>query len=117
MAEKQTTTDTSPDKEIIRSFEAGGVVEYLEYLQDEKRLMWLNFKAGIAKGLGITVGASLILGLVIWMLTKLVALPFVGEYFEQAEDYVSDLAEKADYSEDFAEMNRLLRQVEENTRP
>ena len=117
MTERKTPPDSSPDQEIIKAFEAGGVVEYLEYLQDSKRLMWLNFKAGVAKGLGITVGASLILGLLIWMLAKLVALPFVGEYFEQAEDYVSEIAEKTDYSDDFAEMHRLLRQLEENTRP
>ena len=35
--------DSSPDKEIVKAFEAGGVVDYLEYLQSGKRVFWVNF--------------------------------------------------------------------------
>ena len=48
--------NSSPEKEIIKTFEAGGVVDYLEYLQSGKRVFWVNFKAGVAKGLGVTIG-------------------------------------------------------------
>ena len=44
----------SPDKEIIKTFEAAGVVDYMEYLKSGKRVFWVNFKAGVAKGLGLT---------------------------------------------------------------
>ncbi len=43
---------SSPEKELVRVFEAAGVVEYLEFLQSGKRTMWVNFKAGIARGFG-----------------------------------------------------------------
>ncbi|HDY82070.1 MAG TPA: hypothetical protein ENH48_03810 [Halieaceae bacterium] len=107
---------TSPDKELIRTLEAGGAAEYLEYLQSGKRILWVNFKAGIAKGLGVTIGMTLVLGAFIWILTQLVDLPVVGEYFEDAKEYAIDYTENTDYSDEFVEMNRLLQEINENTK-
>ena len=104
----------SPDKEIIKVFEAAGVVEYMEYLQSGKRIMWLNFKAGVAKGLGLTLGMTVILGVFVWVLTLLVNLPIVGEYFADAEQYLTEYADNTNYTDDFAEMNRLLEEINEN---
>jgi hypothetical protein len=104
----------SPDKEIIKVFEAAGVVEYLEYLQSGKRIMWLNFKAGVAKGLGLTVGMTVVLGIFVWVLTMLVDLPIVGEYFLEAEQFLTEYADNTNYTDDFAEMSRLLEEINEN---
>ena len=106
----------SPDKEIVKIFEAAGVVDYLQYLQSNKKILWVNFKAGIAKGFGITIGMTLVLGVFIWILTKLVSLPVIGEYFEEAQKYVYEYAEKTNYSDEFEEMNGLLREIRDNTR-
>ena len=105
---------TTPDQELVKIFEAAGVVDYLQYLQSSKRILWTNFKAGIAKGFGITIGMTLVLGIFIWILTKLVSLPVVGEYFEKAEVYVLEYAEKTNYTDEFAEMNALLREIRDN---
>ena len=77
--------------------------------------MWTNFKAGVARGLGITVGATLVLAILIWVLTKLVNLPVIGEYFEQAMVYVNEYTESTNYNAEFIEMNELLRQIKDNT--
>ncbi len=105
---------SSPDKELIKVFEAAGVVEYMEYLQSGKRIMWLNFKAGVAKGLGLTVGMTLVLGIFVWVLTMLVDLPVVGEYFQEAQTYLTDYADNTNYKDEFAEMNQLLGEINEN---
>lgn len=105
---------SSPEKELVRVFEAAGVVEYLEYLQSGKRIMWVNFKAGIARGFGVTVGMTVVLGVFIWVLTMLVDLPVVGEYFEDAKRYVNEYADNTNYKDEFAEMNQLLREINEN---
>jgi len=102
---------TSPGKELVKTFEAAGVVEFMEYLQSGKRIMWLNFKAGVAKGLGVTVGMTFVLGIIIWVLTMLVDLPLVGEYFQDASQYVTDYAENTNYKGDFAEMNEQLQEI------
>jgi hypothetical protein len=107
---------TSPDKELIKVFEAAGVVEFMEYLQSGKRLMWLNFKAGVAKGFGVTVGMTVVLGVAIWILTMLVNLPVLGEYFEKAEQFITEYADSTNYEDEFAEMNEYLREINENTK-
>jgi len=104
----------SPDKELVKVFEAAGVVEYLEYLQSGKRIMWVNFKAGVAKGLGLTFGVTVVVGVAIWVLTMLVDLPVIGEYFEDAKEYVNEVVESTNYTDEFAEMNQLLREINES---
>ena len=103
-----------PDKNLVKILQASGLVEYLEYLQSGKRIMWVNFKAGIARGFGVAVGMSLIVGLFIWLLTKLVDVPIVGEYFIETKQYVSDYAENTNYKAEFLEMNQSLREINEN---
>jgi len=108
--------NASPDKEIVKAFEASGVVEYMEYLQSGKRLMWVNFKAGVARGFGVTVGATVVLGIAIWILAKLVHLPIVGEYFNEAKEYVTDYTESTNYQDEFAEQIRLLKEIEQTNK-
>ena len=103
----------SPDKELVKVFEAAGVVDYLEYLQSGKRVMWVNFKAGIAKGIGMTFGMAVILGVLVWVLTMLVDLPVVGEYFADAKQYITEYADSTNYEDEFAEMIQLLQDINE----
>jgi len=112
----KSTPKSSPEKEIVKVFEAGGVVDFLEYLQSGKRVMWLNFKAGVAKGLGVTVGMTLVLAVIVWVLAKLVDLPLVGQYFAEAKQYVTEYAENTNYKADFEQMNQLLEEINQNTK-
>ena len=105
---------SSPDKELVKVFEAAGVVDFLEYLQSGKRIMWINFRAGVAKGVGVTVGMTFILGILAWVLTMLVDLPLIGDYFTDAKQYVTDYAENTNYKDDFALMTQQLQQINEN---
>ena len=106
---------TSPEKELVKVFEAAGLIEYLEYLQSGKRLMWVNFQAGVAKGLGLTVGLAVVLAGVVWILTMLMDLPLVGEYFANAQEYITDYADSTNYEDEFAEMTQQLQEINENT--
>ena len=109
--------ENSPDAELVKVFKAAGVVDFMQYLQSGRSIMWINFKAGVAKGLGMTLGMTVVLGLLIWALTKLVALPIVGEYFEDAEQFVQEYVEKTDYKSEFEEMNHVLNEINENLKP
>ena len=106
---------SSPEKELVKVLDAADVLEFLEYLKSGKRVFWINFKAGVAKGLGVTVGMTLILGVIAWVLTMLVDLPLVGEYFEDAKSYVTEYAENTNYKSDFEVMNQQLQEIIENT--
>ena len=107
---------SSPEKELVKVLNAADVVEFLEYLKSGKRVFWVNFRAGVAKGLGVTVGMTVILGILIWVLTMLVDLPLVGEYFKDAQSYVTEYAENTNYKADFEVMNQQLQEINENTR-
>ena len=107
---------SSPEKELVKVLSAADVVEFLEYLKSGKRVFWVNFRAGVAKGLGVTVGMTVILGILIWVLTMLVDLPLVGEYFQDAQSYVTEYAENTNYKADFEVMNQQLQEINENTR-
>ena len=103
-----------PEKEMLKTFEASGLVDYMEYLQSNKRILLTNFRAGIAKGLGLTLGMSVVLGLAAWILTKMVNLPVIGEWAQEAEEFMVQFQESTNYSDDFARMNALLEQINEN---
>ena len=107
--------ESSPEKEVVKAFEAAGVVDFLEYLQSGRRVMWINFQAGIARGFGITIGMTVVVGILVWVLTMLVDLPLVGDYFRDAKQYVTEYAENTNYKADFAELNQRLMEIEENT--
>lgn len=105
----------SPDKEMLKTFEAAGLVEYMEYLQSPKRILWTNLNAGIAKGLGLTLGMSVVIGLAAWILTMMVQLPVVGEWAQAAQDYMTEFQESTNYSDEFAQMNKLLAEINAKT--
>ena len=107
---------SSPEKELVKVLNAADVVEFLEYLKSGKRVFWVNFRAGVAKGLGVTVGMTVVLGILVWVLTMLVDLPLVGEYFQDAQSYVTEYAENTNYKADFEVMNQQLQEINENTR-
>ena len=105
---------SSPEKELVKVLNAADVVEFLEYLKSGKRVFWVNFRAGVAKGLGVTVGMTVILGILIGVLTMLVDLPLVGQYFKEAQSYVTEYAENTNYKADFEAMNQQLQEINEN---
>ncbi len=102
-----------PDEELVKLFKAAGVVDFMQYLQSGRNILWINFKAGVARGLGVTLGMTVVLGLLIWLLTRLVALPVVGEYFAQAESFVLEYVEKTDYKGELESMNQTLLEINE----
>lgn len=109
--------EDAKEQELIKAFEAAGVIDYLQYLRSTRKIMWVNFAAGISRGFGITIGMTVVLGFFIWFLASLVNLPLVGEYFRQIESFIVEYAEKTNYTDEFAEMNQLLEEIRENTRP
>ncbi len=76
--------------------------------------LFVSATPGMCMTLSMTLGMTVVLGLLIWALAKLVALPVVGEYFADAQDYVKEYVDKTDYKGELVEMNRLLQEINEN---
>ena len=66
--------------ELYQVLERMNLTEYITYLNNPRRLLWLNFGVGVVKGLGGAIGATLLLSLVVMLLKSIVLLnlPVIG---------------------------------------
>ncbi len=69
-------------EELTRTMEKTRIAEYVDYLEHPFRLMWTNFLIGIARGLGSTIGLAIVLGVLIFLIQKLVLLnlPVISDF-------------------------------------
>lgn len=106
LAETERTSRVATGREIE---------EYLLYLRSPVRVMAVNFFAGMMRGLGAAVGATAVLALSVWVVSKAVSLPVIGEYFTDLRDNVNELVQEAQISDDLNRVEELLRSIESNT--
>lgn len=69
--------------------------DILMSINNPRRLLWLNFIAGVARGLGLTVGTAIVLAILFFILQNIVSLPFIGEHIAELikiiEEYRSEI--------------------------
>ncbi|MDP2859706.1 MAG: DUF5665 domain-containing protein [Bacillota bacterium] len=70
---------------LVKSLEQMRIAEYVQTLQNVKRLLLLNFISGLARGFGMAVGFSILGALLIYLLTDtfVANLPIVGDFIAQ----------------------------------
>lgn len=69
-------------EELSLNIERMKLAEYVELLNKPKRLLLINFISGLARGLGIAVGFTLLGALVLYVLQRIVVLnlPVVSDF-------------------------------------
>lgn len=68
---------------LLQRLDNSGVADYIKLSQNPWKILWFNFLSGIARGLGFTVGTTIVLGViykVVKQLLSMVELPYVAEY-------------------------------------
>ncbi|MDD2573483.1 MAG: DUF5665 domain-containing protein [Bacillota bacterium] len=72
-------------QQLSISLEKAKIMEYVNLMEDPRRLLLLNFVAGLARGLGLAVGFSLLGALAILLLRRLVVLnlPLIGGFIAE----------------------------------
>lgn len=67
---------------LARHMEKMNIAEYVELLQRPARLLFINFAAGLARGLGIAIGATLVFALMLEFFRRIIMLhiPGIGEF-------------------------------------
>lgn len=68
--------------EIAKTFEQIGFRDFINFLQSPKKIMFRNFLAGIFRGVGIVIGMTVVVALIVWTLTQMVDFPLIGQYFQ-----------------------------------
>ncbi|MBE5778105.1 MAG: hypothetical protein E7331_02090 [Clostridiales bacterium] len=66
------------------SMERLRLADYMRYVDDRKRMFWSNFWGGIARGVGMAIGFSVLGALLVWLLQNLARknLPWIGEVLD-----------------------------------
>lgn len=53
-----------------------------------RRLIWTNFVAGLARGLGLTIGTAIVLAFLGSLLSKFLSIPIIGDFIREIIAYV-----------------------------
>ena len=95
MTKKQTEQMTPEQKEKITQLEKLAdrlermrVGEYVTNLNKTSRLIWLNLVSGIARGVGLTIGATLVIAIIFKIISALINLnvPYLSEMMRDVQD-------------------------------
>ena len=70
---------------LLQRLDNAGLTEYVKLSQKTGRILWLNFLSGIARGLGFSIGATLVLAVVYKILARLISMniPYLTELLQQ----------------------------------
>ncbi len=113
-------TDNTPDniteEKVIKTLQESGITDFVKYLRSPWRIFWSNLLAGISRGFGIILGMTVVLALAIWIISRLVDVPLIGEYFQQAQNQITEYTESTNYKEEFQSMEELLREIRNSLR-
>ena len=52
----------------------------MELIQNPRKLLWVNFKAGFVRGFAGVIGAALAIVVVSFMVAKLGGIPLIGDF-------------------------------------
>ena len=86
--------------------------DFMRYLNSPWHIIWRNVMVGLARGLGAVFGATVIVGLAIWILKIFIDLPLIGEYAQQVRSKVNEIVEESRYSDDFVRLQSTMDRID-----
>ena len=74
----------------VEAMERLRLVDYIRYADDRKRMFWSNFWGGVARGVGMAVGFTILGALLVLLLRDLAQrnLPLIGDALAQIVNVV-----------------------------
>lgn len=78
---------------LVRRLENSGLSEYVNLSLNIKRVLMLNFLSGVVRGLGFTVGTTIILAVVYKMMSDIISMniPYITEMLRSFIDMVNNV--------------------------
>lgn len=55
----------------------------LELVENPKKMLWINFKAGFVRGFAGIIGAAIAIIIVSFLVAKLGGIPLIGDFLKQ----------------------------------
>jgi hypothetical protein len=75
---------------IAQILDKSRLKEYIDLMNNPYRLIYINFIAGLARGLGTAIGLTLLAALAFYILRSWVNLPLIGEYIAKLLDIIEN---------------------------
>lgn len=84
--------ETNKIRELARTLEKMKFGDYIEYLNNTKRMLVTNFISGLARGFGMAIGFSVLGAIALYFLTKLANqnIPIIGNFITEIVRMVQD---------------------------
>jgi hypothetical protein len=78
--------------QLSLSMEKSKIIDYVNYLENPRKLLFANFISGVARGFGIAVGFSVLGAIGIYLLQRIVMLnlPLIGDFITDIVDIVQN---------------------------
>lgn len=75
---------------LAKRLENSGVAEYVKLSQRTWKILWLNFISGVAKGLGFTLGTSIVLAIAYQAISHVISMniPYITETLRQFTEII-----------------------------
>ena len=108
---KSQKADKELSKQELRVNES--LKQFIRYSSSPWRIVWTNFVAGIFRGLGAIIGASLVIALLVWVLKVFSGMPLVGEYADKIKAGVTAYVEETNYNDEFDRLGDTMEKIEE----
>lgn len=83
--ENHTDTRQAEAEMLLERLDNAGLTEYVRLSQKTGKILWLNFLSGVARGLGFSIGASVVLAILYKILARIISMniPFLTELLQQ----------------------------------
>ena len=78
--------------EISNEMDKMKIAEYIEMMEHPRKMLWANFLGGLARGLGMAVGFTLLGAIILYSLKEAVKLniPVLGQFIAELVKIVQD---------------------------
>lgn len=90
MVEKRLSNIEKRLEKVSQDLEKAKIAEYVDILNNPKRLIYINFIGGLARGLGTAVGLTVLAAILFYMLKQTVNLPLIGQYIADLLDIIEN---------------------------
>ncbi|QEK11984.1 hypothetical protein FQB35_06150 [Crassaminicella thermophila] len=90
MVEKRLSKIEEKIEKISRDLERAKIAEYADIVNNPRRLLYLNFIGGLARGLGTAIGLTILAAIFFYILKQTVDLPLIGKYIAELIEIIEN---------------------------
>lgn len=90
MVDKRLSNIEKKLEKISIELEKAKMADYVDLMNNPKKLLYTNFIGGLARGLGTAIGLTILAAVLFYMLKQTVNLPLIGEYIADLLDIIEN---------------------------